>query len=218
MKIRTDNLQQVANTPQETDMKTFFCIILLLSVTVVAEETAIKIDQPDNQAFLKACQDGFDHDYSRSSESMRLGSGKFTLLYSQRTPPTFKCQQPQSEGNLPVPQKEPLSQLRKEASQSCAKEKREATWFAFRDNEGILNIAINAKLDDYEKSLIWRTESDGRGWEAWSTHILGPTHWLETKEVRFTWLALGPIGRDPEELQRKLQVLADLKIVEIPAH
>ena len=204
----------------EMEMKTglfFFAVsAMALAMVALADEPKgmVVSGQPDDQTFLAACQAGFTRDFGKSTEAVCFGSGEFTLLTSHKTPPAFKCQQPHSEGMLCVPVKEPLRQLKKEANKPCTRESKKVAWYAFRDSEGILNIAINAKMGDYERSLIWRTESNGNGWEAWATHIVGSTKWLQTEEVCFTWLALGPV-KDKKDLERKLRVLSDLRIVEI---
>jgi len=189
----------------------FFFTAVMLVLSAVADET--KEGVVEDQTFLVACQKGFAEQFGKSSEAICFGSGEFTLLASGRMPPPFKCQQSHCEGTLPVPEKESLRRLKKETNQPCTRESKKVAWFAFRDDQGILNVAVNAVMGDYESSLVWRHD-DGRQWEAWRTHILGSTKWLVTKEVKFTWLALGPV-KDKKDLERKLKVLSDLKVVQL---
>jgi len=200
-----------------------FLVAAMLATTAMADshEGVLVVGQPDNKMFLDACQAGYARDLCHLPKAQELGFGQCDLISSGKEAKYHGCAD--GDGKCDPPRK-PLASLVKEAKKNCTRQRQFTAWYAWIDDQGVVNMVFNTPMRTYEQSLIWQVAStcrqESKDWQAWNIYFVcdsGGNTWIQTDKARFSWLKLGHADNEKsatETLTTAKQVLTDLHLAE----
>lgn len=178
-----------------------------------------------NADFITQMETGVNQYRAHNQAVVLFGHGTATLrdtgrkskVGCQSTNPNPKPGE--CSGLEPVwPERHSLDEVVKVEAATQVKAKTTSTaWVAWIDEDGIINVAFNAPIAQYELSTIWEVANNGdwQGWDIWNVSTpkgQDAPKWVQSKTADFGWLKLGKGGR--QDLPNRLKSLQDLKVIE----
>lgn len=190
-------------------------LVFALMAAVAASCQSVVAEPVADDEFIFSLRAGFDRDYCGDSVAKEFGGGTCSILLSGKKPEVTFCDFEKGK----APARLTPEQAIKKADKTTSVQKKQATWFAWRNEKGVFNIAFNATGGEYEKSVINLIADDPdvpgelTEWSAWDIYHISSTsgaNWIRAEKANFLWIRMGCSAGDASA---KLKQLVDLGVI-----